>query len=64
LYLLIVPSLPGGSVFDWVDSLIGPDGLLLVICLLPCLALPCPAPPIYFAVPILVLWVELEKKVK
>jgi hypothetical protein len=30
--LLIVPSLPAGSVFDWVDSLIGPDGLLLVIC--------------------------------
>jgi hypothetical protein len=58
LYLLIVPSLPGGSVFDWVDSLIGPDGLLLVICP----ALPCSAPPIYFAVPILVLWVELEKK--
>jgi hypothetical protein len=29
----------GGSVFDWVDSLIGPDGLLLVVCpALPCLA--------------------------
>jgi len=45
--LLIVPSLPGGSVFDWVDSLIGPDGLLLVICP----ALPCSAPPIYFCSP-------------
>ncbi len=31
-YLLIVPSLPGGSVFDWLDSLIGPGGLLLLVC--------------------------------
>jgi hypothetical protein len=33
LYLLVFPSLPGGSVSDWLDSLIGPDGLLLVVCL-------------------------------
>ncbi len=33
LCLLIVAFLlGGGSVFDWVDSLIGPDGLLLVVC--------------------------------
>jgi hypothetical protein len=35
-------------VSDWLDSLIGPGGLLLVVYHL-------------FAVPILVLWVGLEK---
>jgi hypothetical protein len=32
---------------DWLDSLIGPGGLQLVVSLL-------------FAIPVLVLWVELE----
>jgi hypothetical protein len=44
VYLLLPVS-------DWLDSLIGPSGLLLVVVV-----------PHQLAVPVSVLWVELEKK--